>query len=381
MRLMVSTPRGSKPSGVCCRLRSERVRSPAPLNVTIASAISAATRRRRVRPASRAAVVPVFPPSLSVSLVSSPAPAIAGTTPKTNPVTSVTSVVKSRTEPSTCTSFNRGRSVGAIATRRRTAARATSTPEHPSDQGKDQALGERLSRESRARCPERGANGELLSARVGAHEEEIGDVHAGDQEDEGHCSKQRQQEGTRVAQQDVTQAACARGQRLRGGVDVGVQRLPAARHRVEFGVDRVEIASRCRTADHRQVVIVARPERVVAKPHGAPECRPARDPRRASASRRRIAERGRHDARDRHRRTIDFDRAPHDVGRSPKSALPHRVAQYGHVRPSDALLVGREEAPERGAHVEEVEESLGDPGARRYVRDRRRSRRGWWIRW
>ena len=69
--------------------------------------------------------------------------------------------------------------------------------ERAADEGEDQALGEELPDEARATRPERLANGELAGTRGGAGEQKIGDVGAGDeqdQRDDGHEDLQRLRE-------------------------------------------------------------------------------------------------------------------------------------------------------------------------------------------
>src|SRR5262249_54990123 len=77
--------------------------------------------------------------------------------------------------------------------------RSETDAEYPADEGENQALGEELPDDACASCSERLANGELASARGGAGQKEIGDVGAGneqDQRDDGHEDLQRLRELT-----------------------------------------------------------------------------------------------------------------------------------------------------------------------------------------
>jgi hypothetical protein len=56
--------------------------------------------------------------------------------------------------------------------------------------GEQHALGEREPNESRAPCPESHANGELAPARPGAHEQQIGDVRARNEQERANSGEQ-----------------------------------------------------------------------------------------------------------------------------------------------------------------------------------------------
>ena len=63
------------------------------------------------------------------------------------------------------------------------------------ERGEQQAFEQQLTRDGRAAGAEGGTDRELRLARVGAHEQEVGDVHAADEEHEGHAALQEEERG------------------------------------------------------------------------------------------------------------------------------------------------------------------------------------------
>ena len=66
-------------------------------------------------------------------------------------------------------------------------------PEAAAGQGEDDAFGEHLEDEAPAAGAERGADGDFLAAHRRAHQQQVGDVGARDQDDDGDGREQRQQ--------------------------------------------------------------------------------------------------------------------------------------------------------------------------------------------
>src|SRR5215510_4977000 len=151
--------RGSKPGSVVCKRRKLLIISPAPMSSASASAICATMNMLRKR-APRALESAPFPPSLSISLRSSFEACQAGARPEMIPASSETPSVKPSTQPSNgkaSSSVKRGMLVG------------------------------------------RSANGDLLLSGGGLSQTEIGDVGAGDQENEQNRSEQGEQRPVNIS--------------------------------------------------------------------------------------------------------------------------------------------------------------------------------------
>ena len=56
--------------------------------------------------------------------------------------------------------------------------------------GEDEALGQQLTHQPATACAQGDAQGELLGARGGAGEEQVGEVHANDEQDHSDCPPQ-----------------------------------------------------------------------------------------------------------------------------------------------------------------------------------------------
>jgi hypothetical protein len=93
------------------------------------------------------------------------------------------------------------------------------------------ALGQELPDEPAAVCAESGADGKVLHPRRGTHEEEIGDVGAGDQKKEADGREQRPEDRAHVADGGVEQR-----RELHAPAGVGVGKLPG-----QTGGDRREL--------------------------------------------------------------------------------------------------------------------------------------------
>ena len=77
------------------------------------------------------------------------------------------------------------------------------------------------------------------------------------------------------------------------------------------------------------------------------------------------AEARRRDADDRVGLRVQGDRSPEDAGIGREAPVPQRRAQHGDARRSEAIVLGRQQSPARGADAEHREEVARDVGARR----------------
>ena len=125
----------------------------------------------------------------------------AGAVPKRTPVSSDMTKAKPSTRPSTRTSSSRGsaRSAGSSRTSTYGAAHASDQPEHAGDNGQQQALGQHLPDQPSARGPERKPHGDLRVTRGGAGKEQVGDVDAGDEQEQADGSEQNEKRGPGIA--------------------------------------------------------------------------------------------------------------------------------------------------------------------------------------
>ena len=175
---------------------------------------------------------------------------------------------------------------------------ANSRPNRPPAKREQRALGQQLTNQAAAPGAERRAHGELAIAAQQARERQVGDVGAGDQQDEPGRPEQDQQHRPRVARQLLAhadgrrreaRAGPVRGLVVRGEApadDVDVRRRrarasrPASACRRRSGSRRRARSGRC----------AARPRRGTDRPRSA--CRrrsPADSAARSAARRRRCA--------------------------------------------------------------------------------------------
>ena len=158
---------------------------PAPITSSTASAISATTRsvlpRRRPSP-------PLCPrpPSCSTLARSMRDTCATGMSPNSTPVATESSSVNPSTDGSTASSESLGTVVGARATRIRTPGPGEQQPERTARHTEDQALGERqLEHVALARAKRR-AHRDLAALSIGPGQHQVGDIGAGEQQQQSH---------------------------------------------------------------------------------------------------------------------------------------------------------------------------------------------------
>jgi hypothetical protein len=146
--------------------------------------------------------------SLSVVLRSGREAPMAGKSPKRMPVRSDAegeeedAPVDADREP--CSPM-RGRSAGLTGEQRAHAHIAEDEAEDAAGDGEDDAFGEELADDAGAAGAHGGTDGEFTLAAGGPDEQEIGDVGAGDEQDEADGSEQDKERGARVGDDGVAQ--------------------------------------------------------------------------------------------------------------------------------------------------------------------------------
>ena len=174
---------GSKPRSAVCSLMKLRISRPADVSRTSASAISPTTSAWLNRARRKPPPVP-FPPSRNAGVSSRRAVCSAGTRPNTIAVATATPSENSSTFGSRRITASRGTRPSGI-------SRATTTamppagdapPDGGAGQREQQALDQQLADQPGAAGAERGAHRHLLLAAGGAAQEHVGDVDAGDQQ-------------------------------------------------------------------------------------------------------------------------------------------------------------------------------------------------------
>ena len=110
-------------------------------------------------------------------------------------------IVKASARPSTAIFATPGKAAGLSLTRSLTPHTAAIGAERAAKCSKHGGFGDPLRHQSRAGCAECPANGGFLFSRYGAHEQEIRDVDAGDQQHGRDGAQQDQGDGAKLAQQ------------------------------------------------------------------------------------------------------------------------------------------------------------------------------------
>ena len=161
-------------------------------------ATSATTSAARKKPVARPAD-PRVASSLSSALVLPRMTEIAGTTPKTMPVTTASSSVKASTGRCSAAVGCPGICVADIASSARTPAKPSASPATAPNKREHHAFGQHLPHEAPVSGAERRPDRQLAAASGGAHQQQVRDVGAGDEEDEEHACLQDVAAATRVS--------------------------------------------------------------------------------------------------------------------------------------------------------------------------------------
>ena len=149
----------------------------------MASATSEATSSLRTRP-SPFEELPRLDPCFKVSMASRREICQAGTKAARSPVATATMAVKARTRTSSAISPTRGSSDPKMGNEYVDAVHCGEEPENAPAHSEQETFRERLLHQAPAARAESGPQGDLLGAAMGAREEQIGQVRAGDEEDE-----------------------------------------------------------------------------------------------------------------------------------------------------------------------------------------------------
>ena len=222
-------------------------------------------------------------------------------------------------------------------------------PETAADDAEDDAFGEELADEAAAGGAERAAHRHLAFARRRAREQQVGDVGAGDQQDEADGAEKHQHGLADVADHRLVE-------RDRGEVEplvaVRILRGEALADGLHLGSDVLEWNARLGPADGSEVpraALAGGEVRVVGDRH--PD-----DPAG------RVGEALRHHPHDLGRYAVDRDLLPDRVVAAAEALAPQPVADDRDLAAAWVVLVGPEGAAERGAHTEEVEQRGADLG-------------------
>ena len=201
----VRTDCGSKPGFSAARLRTERIIRPAPTSRTTASDTSAMTSALRTRCDRR-------PPLPSRRFLQRAAQVEAlrlqaRHEADEDPQASETAMVNARDARSRSGRDKAGKRHRALRDQRGNRDAREHQPGRRAEHRQHAAFGDQLSEQAAAPCAERRAHGDFAPARFGSRDQQVGDVGAGDEQDEGDRRHQREQRGTQVAEQlDVERA-------------------------------------------------------------------------------------------------------------------------------------------------------------------------------
>ena len=234
---------------------------------------------------------------------------------------------------------NKGQVGGADGEQGANADVADKKAEDASAEREHEALGEQLANDADAAGTHGSADGELPLAAGGTHEQQIGDVGAGDEQDEAHSSEQNEQRGAGVGNDGIAQ-------RLHAEAGFGIGERPAA---AEFLVGELHLRVGLRQGDarpepRRRHEVVALVGAVGIDLEGQPDVGHGIG-----------AELLADDAEDRVRLIAERKRGADDVGIAAELTLPEAVADHDHVSAVGRIFLRREGAAEDHRCSEEAE--------------------------
>ena len=265
------------------------------------------------------------------------------------PVASDTPSAKSSTEPSIEMSLTRGMLPALSVWIGRIARYASSSPTLPPARARTTLSESICSTSRRAPGAERGANGDLLAAHRCAHQQQIGDVGAGDQDDDADGGEQRQQRRADAGDHAVVQADDL-GRLVRAGVRDTAP--PAARR---SSSSRRRPAATVTPGFSRAITPRKCPPRVGLAGSASGRQNSASDMN---------ANPGRHHADDGHRHAAERDRSDRGSSRSP----PNRRCHMPWLRMMTVSLPGasssaRNVRPSAGVTCKQIEHVPGHEAA------------------
>jgi hypothetical protein len=209
--LPVSTPWGSNPGSSRRTSWKLRSMSPAPARRTKARATCPVTSPLRIRTARRLAV-PLRLSERKTAFSSERMTWRRGMAPKKRPAPMPRAMVKATTVPSRSDLRPPGELVHPEAPQDLKSPIPQKESETAPQHSQQDRVGEELSPQDQAIRPQGQPGGQLLHAGVGAGQHEIGDVHAPDEEDEGHPAPEEEEGGPDLRQEVIP-----------GGHDAGVE--------------------------------------------------------------------------------------------------------------------------------------------------------------
>ncbi len=195
-----------------------------------------------------------------------------------------------------------------------------------------EALGQELAEHPGAAGPESGADRDLPLSRRRAREQHVGDVGAGDQEDERHRRQEHEERRPDVSDHGLLE-------RSDGHVAVGAGELllQAPGDRRHLGPREVERRPALQAREH--------PEALPSAVGGAGSEDVGRPELGSRRPERREVEALRHDPDDRVGLAVQVHRLPEDLRVAGIAPLPEAVAQHDLVFPAGFLLFRQEDAP------------------------------------
>lgn len=226
-------------------------------------------------------------------------------------------------------------------------------PECASECAEHQTFGENLAYDPPAARAQSEAQGELAGASGSSHEEQIRDVHHGDQEDERNRAEEHEQGCARVAQEGGPHRL---ERDARAVVDRGVRIPEPSGDPVHLGLGDVHRDAVRKPPDNRE------PERSTRlSERGVRAIEELRDPEIGVA---RVALPLPCHPDDLPGLVVQDDRPPHDRRIAAEPAGPQLVAEHGHAHEVALRLLVPERPAEGERGTEHVEEPTGHGGAR-----------------
>ncbi len=217
--------------------------------------------------------------------------------------------------------------------------------------GEHQALDEQLCADARGAGAETAAHRQLLLAGRGAHQHEVGDVGASDEEYQANGAEQHEQRSLQIAGDALGERHCddPRAAAFGVGEDVASAHPEVVGNRHHLARDVLCPEARPHAADDAVAPAI---EVVRLDDEGRPELGAVGE----------VEARG-HDADHGGRPRKQLDGASHERGVAGEAPLPQRVAQDDCLRGVGHVLAGGETPAEHGPHADNVEEVAGDGGA------------------
>ncbi len=224
--------------------------------------------------------------------------------------------------------------------------RGEDEPKHAAHDREDQTLREELPDQPAAAGPERGADRELPAATLGSHEEKVGDIGTGDDQQEAHRAEQDEKRRPDGADERVGQRLDAEAEPHVGRICVGILGDEPANQRRQLTLRVGDRDARPETGDRVEIVRRARlRSRAV-------------DRDRDEDGRITEGETARHHADHHARCPVERDFATEDRGVGAEAPLPETVVENDDLILGWPILVRSEEPSERRLNTEHTGKGL-----------------------